>query len=184
MLMQGCFWIVAAPLLCMASGELHGQPCPAPHCRSPWSAARHDGVIAGRWQTLAVLTRGRPAACPWFLCPGGCAWSLSSHRHRCPVHVTLCLGLHWANGSRAPSWERSDVCLLSPSLTFLLWWRTKSQIIQGTCPNPIIERSYFRTRVWGNMHLFCQITPKDGRPSGSISKLNPAVPKLSAVSFY
>lgn len=178
MLMQCCFWIVAAPLLCMASGELHGQPRPAPDCRSPRSAARDDGVRAERWQTLAVLTRGRTAACPWSSHPGGCAQSLSSTDTDVRCTSLFALALHWANGSEEPSWKRSDVCLLSPSLTSLLWWRTKSQITQETYPNPIIECSYFHTRVWGNMHLFFQIAPQNWKAKWVYVQIESSCPHI------
>lgn len=73
-----------------------------------------------------------------------------------------------------------------PNLRQVLWGMTKSQIFGGACPNPIIECSYLHTRGWGNMHLFCLITHKDGRlgGGGSLPKLNPAVLELSAVSLF
>lgn len=76
------------------------------------------------------------------------------------------LALYWAKGSKAPSWEKMDICSV-PSLTSLGFFGEGPHLrsFGGAYPNPL-ECSYLHTRGWGNMHLFCQITPKDGRPGG------------------
>lgn len=120
---------------------------------------------------------------PGELPSGPFARSLFSRRHPCP----LCVFLPWANGSEAPSPKGMCVCS-APSSPLpparVLWRRTKSQVVQGACPSPVIQRGSLCPRGRSRTSLCSQITQEAGRPCPSVSRLNPAVPEPSAVSFY
>lgn len=188
--MQGHFCMVAASPPAWPSEGWVGslvQPRIAEHL-DHGSGGQESG-----WQGLWLLSgdkhwwflsRGLTAACQVTSVSSRARPEPPSRRHRRPMHAAFASALHWANGSKAPSGKRMAVCSV-PSRP-PLGSSEKDQIpdLSGSLPNPVIGCSYFHTRVWGNMHLLCQITQKDGRPIGSISKLHPAVPKLSAVSFF
>lgn len=102
-------------------------------------------------------------------------------RHRWPVHTALCLGP--ALGCRGKAQLKEDGRLLS-SIPRLPWALEGPRI-------RYFYGAYFGSkkcsclcaRGSGRRQLFCQIAQKDGKPSPSVSRWNPAVTELSAVSF-
>ena len=98
--MWACLWMTAASPLHVATGELRGQPWPAPDGRAPWPAARDNSVTAKWGRTPAVSSRVLTAASKWSHIQGGLPGAFPPTQAQGPFAWLFVLAPSWASGAK------------------------------------------------------------------------------------